>query len=162
MKWQPAAVFLPGKYHGQRGLVGYSRWGCKRLGHNLATEQQHIYIERYVISLKYRAFFSRKERFLKLYFLFTDSWIHISNNIQTWFTRDQPSQTRLVWSLGVLVFKNSRGSQCTVGVPNHCSKVLFVSHGKTHSWKKSSGYLVASVKRKKRSIYFLVVWKISD
>ena len=22
-------VFLPGKYHGQRSLVGYSPWGCK-------------------------------------------------------------------------------------------------------------------------------------
>ena len=22
-------VFLPGKYHGQRGLAGYSPWGCK-------------------------------------------------------------------------------------------------------------------------------------
>ena len=28
-KWQPTAVFLPGKSHGQRSLVGYSPWGCK-------------------------------------------------------------------------------------------------------------------------------------
>ena len=28
-KWQPAPVFLPGKFHGQRSLVGYSPWGCK-------------------------------------------------------------------------------------------------------------------------------------
>ena len=28
-KWQPALVFLPGKFHGQRSLVGYSPWGCK-------------------------------------------------------------------------------------------------------------------------------------
>ena len=27
-KWQPTPVFLPGKSHGQRGLVGYSPWGC--------------------------------------------------------------------------------------------------------------------------------------
>ena len=26
-KWQPAPVFLPGKSHGQRSLVGYSPWG---------------------------------------------------------------------------------------------------------------------------------------
>ena len=32
-------VFLPGKLHGQRSL-GYSPWGCKRVGHNLATKQQ--------------------------------------------------------------------------------------------------------------------------
>ena len=26
-KWQPSPVFLPGKSHGQRNLVGYSPWG---------------------------------------------------------------------------------------------------------------------------------------
>ena len=30
-KWQPPAVFLPGKPHGQRSLVGYSPWGGKEL-----------------------------------------------------------------------------------------------------------------------------------
>ena len=29
-KWQPAPVFLPGKFHGQRSLVGYSPWGHKK------------------------------------------------------------------------------------------------------------------------------------
>ena len=28
-KWQPTPVFLPGKSHGQRSLVGYSPWSCK-------------------------------------------------------------------------------------------------------------------------------------
>ena len=27
-KWQPTPVFLPGEFHGQRSLVGYSPWGC--------------------------------------------------------------------------------------------------------------------------------------
>ena len=27
--WQPTPVFLPGKFHGQRRLVGYSPQGCK-------------------------------------------------------------------------------------------------------------------------------------
>ena len=26
-KWQPTAVFLPGKSHGQRSLAGYTPWG---------------------------------------------------------------------------------------------------------------------------------------
>ena len=30
-KWQPTAVFLPGKSHGQRSLAGYSPWGHKEL-----------------------------------------------------------------------------------------------------------------------------------
>ena len=28
-KWQPTPVFLPGKFHGQRSLSGYSPWGHK-------------------------------------------------------------------------------------------------------------------------------------
>ena len=35
-KWQPTPVCLPGKFHGQRSLVGYSPWGRKELG---TTEQ---------------------------------------------------------------------------------------------------------------------------
>jgi len=30
-KWQPPPVFLPGKFHGQRSLVGYNPWGCNEL-----------------------------------------------------------------------------------------------------------------------------------
>ena len=28
-KWQPAPVFVPGQFHGQRSLADYSPWGCK-------------------------------------------------------------------------------------------------------------------------------------
>ena len=37
-KWQPTPLFLPGKSHGQRSLVVYSPWGCKRVKHNLVTK----------------------------------------------------------------------------------------------------------------------------
>ena len=30
-KWQPAPVFLPGKFHGQRSMVGYSPLDSKEL-----------------------------------------------------------------------------------------------------------------------------------
>ena len=33
-KGQPTPVFLPGKAHGQRNLVGYSPWGGKELDTN--------------------------------------------------------------------------------------------------------------------------------
>ena len=36
-KWQSTPVFLSGKSHGQRSLVGYSLWVRKRVGHDLAT-----------------------------------------------------------------------------------------------------------------------------
>ena len=38
MQWLPTLVFLPGKSQKQRNLVGYSPWGCRRAGHDLATE----------------------------------------------------------------------------------------------------------------------------
>ena len=43
-KWQPTLVFLPGKSHGQRSLVGYISWG-HRVGHDLvAQRQQYILV----------------------------------------------------------------------------------------------------------------------
>ena len=40
-KWHPTPVFLPGKFHDQRSLVGYSPWGCKDSGttEHLSTHQ---------------------------------------------------------------------------------------------------------------------------
>ena len=37
-KQQPIPVFLPGKFHGQRSLAGYSLWGLKRVRHDLVTK----------------------------------------------------------------------------------------------------------------------------
>ena len=37
-KWQPIPLFLPGKFHGQRNLVGYSPWSFKESD---TTEWQH-------------------------------------------------------------------------------------------------------------------------
>ena len=42
--WQPTPVFLPGKFHGQRSLVGYSPWGHKDLE---ITEQQHTEVRKW-------------------------------------------------------------------------------------------------------------------
>ena len=39
-KWQPAPVFLVGKYSGQGSLVGNISQGHKRVRHNLATKDQ--------------------------------------------------------------------------------------------------------------------------
>ena len=37
-KQQPSPVFLPGKFHGQRSLVGYSPWG-----HKESDTTEHVY-----------------------------------------------------------------------------------------------------------------------
>ena len=34
-RWQSMPVFLPGKFHWERSLVGYSPWDRKRVGHDL-------------------------------------------------------------------------------------------------------------------------------
>ena len=40
-KWPPTPVFLPGEYHGQRSLAGYSQSvGLQRVQHNLVTKQR--------------------------------------------------------------------------------------------------------------------------
>ena len=41
-KWQPTPVFLLGKSHGQRSLVGYSPWGCKESDTTEATEHTKL------------------------------------------------------------------------------------------------------------------------
>ena len=37
-KWQPTPIFLPGEFHGQRTLGGYSPWGSQRVGHSSVRE----------------------------------------------------------------------------------------------------------------------------
>ena len=41
---QPILVFLPGKYHGQRNMVGYSPWVPKRIGHDFAAKQVSLHL----------------------------------------------------------------------------------------------------------------------
>ena len=42
-KWPPTPVFLPGKLHGQRSLVGYSSWDCKHLGTTELNTHTHTH-----------------------------------------------------------------------------------------------------------------------
>ena len=43
-KWQPTLVFLPGRFHGQRRLVGYSPWGHKESD---TTEHTHTLVAKH-------------------------------------------------------------------------------------------------------------------
>ena len=47
-KWQIIPVFLPGKFHGQRSLVGYSPGGWKKLDTTEVTWHMHTHIDTYV------------------------------------------------------------------------------------------------------------------
>ena len=46
-KWQATPVFSPGKFHGQKSLVGYSPQGQKSIRYNLATKQQKQKIHKF-------------------------------------------------------------------------------------------------------------------
>ena len=63
-KWQPTPVFLPGKFHGQRSLVGCSPCGRRRVAHNLVTIQQpYIIIFNYIKTI-YSDFTMTNTRFI--------------------------------------------------------------------------------------------------
>ena len=42
-KGQPTPAFLPGEFHGQRNLAGYSPCGHKWVRHDLVTKQQQLH-----------------------------------------------------------------------------------------------------------------------
>ena len=44
----PTPVFWPGKFHGQRGLVGYNPWGLKEWDIPSDFTYNHIYIRIYI------------------------------------------------------------------------------------------------------------------
>ena len=43
-EWRPTPMFLPGEFHGQRNLVGYSPWGRRRVPHNWMTNSLLLYL----------------------------------------------------------------------------------------------------------------------
>ena len=49
-KWKPIPVFLPGEFHGQRSLVGYSPWNCKK---GDTTEHAHTHTHTHTQSTDY-------------------------------------------------------------------------------------------------------------
>ena len=49
-KWQPTPVFLLGKFHGQRNLVGSSPWGHKESDTTEVTKHWIQYLKMYTIA----------------------------------------------------------------------------------------------------------------
>ena len=50
-KQQPTPVFLPGEFHEQRSLVGYSPWGCKELD----TTKRLTHTQTKIIAVNYQS-----------------------------------------------------------------------------------------------------------
>ena len=70
-KWQPIPVFMPGKYHGQRSLVGYTPWDCKRSD---TTEWLH-FISFHFISFHFMCSIGRAKE--QTWIIFISHWIKI-------------------------------------------------------------------------------------
>ena len=51
-KWQLTPAFLPGEFHGQRNLVGYSPWGHKESAMTEHINTQHIHVHMHVLQLE--------------------------------------------------------------------------------------------------------------
>ena len=91
-KWQPIPTFLPGEPHRQRSLPGYSPWGFKGVGQDLATKQQQVSPQRYLNVLmtqwlaSYRASGLRRtkveitESGSHIVFLLQCSWITLASH----------------------------------------------------------------------------------
>ena len=45
-EWQPTPAFLPGEFHGQRRLMGYSLWGCKKSDTTRLNNWAHFFLKR--------------------------------------------------------------------------------------------------------------------
>ena len=48
-KWQPTPVFLPGEFHGQRSLAGYSPWDGKESDTTVRLTFTFFSVEIYVV-----------------------------------------------------------------------------------------------------------------
>ena len=55
-KCQPTLVFLPGKSHGQRSLVGYSQWYHKELDTTGHTHNNILFVFLIIVMLKFKRF----------------------------------------------------------------------------------------------------------
>ena len=49
MEWLPTPVLLPGEFHGQRSLAGYSPWGHKKSDTTEWKKKSHILITNQVL-----------------------------------------------------------------------------------------------------------------
>ena len=66
-KWQPAPVFLSGKFHGQRCLAGYSPKCCKELDITEATECTHTHTQTHRMLMAIKDIYQEKLQ-AKIYF----------------------------------------------------------------------------------------------
>ena len=88
-KWQPAPVFLPEKFHGQRSLAGYSPWGCgvrqdRAYTHSVLTPVTVFYMKSSELQLRFCTLVPTPHYCphpRKPLFLFLRFWLHFLSQI---------------------------------------------------------------------------------
>ena len=88
-KWLPTPVFLPGKSHGQKNLVGCNLWGHKRIRHSWALMHMVHSISWYI---------SISNRYISHIFIFKTLFFGTSLLVQC-LRICLPVQGMWVWSL---------------------------------------------------------------
>ena len=117
-EWLPTPVFLPGKFHGQRSLVGCSPRGC-RVGHYWATKPPPVATRRQRQRTKI-------DRYICIYESKSKSRSVVSDSLQPhrlYSPWNSPGQNTGVGSLSLLqgIFP-TQGSNS--GLP-HCRQILY-------------------------------------
>ena len=68
-EWLPTPVFLPGEFHGQQSLMGYSPWGCKESDTTEQLTLHYNYVVGLVLFFVYEEYLQGRYRALKGAFL---------------------------------------------------------------------------------------------
>ena len=141
----PPPVFLPGELHGQRSLVGYSPWGCKKSDMTEWLTQTHIQN----ISINSESFIEQCSSTGKVQFLLRYCLFHFPNLSQILFD---------LYSIQKFLFRLQRGDR------NDIYSLVFNNWkvGKTHEIHfeildtgKEAGQKLTSEKSKmKRSEFY--------
>ena len=133
-KWQPTPAILPGEFHGQRSLAGYSPWGCKELG---MTEKLSLTLAFWIIINSEQCLIISKvcvPSFPKC--LAAQSCPALCGPLNCSlpsFSVHRTSQTRMLeWVVILLlqgIFQTQRSNPCLLCLL-HCRQILYaLSHG---------------------------------
>ena len=145
-KWQPTPVFLPGKSHGRRSLVGYSSWGCKESNMTYWLNNNHkIYI--YVYSLFHKGHTLLKARGMNLFHAFQflmhsmtcSRMTPISTAAATWHSSLYVSGSSRGHFLNKYISHSGLGALPTTPWRRQWHPTPVLLPGKSHGWRSLVG-----------------------
>ena len=136
--WQPIPLFLPGKYHGQRSLAGYSPCGHKRVRHNWATKEQlwYMYMYRYTYYINTYIY---KPIHILIFFISSKSYFIRSLEI---FLLCDHLELKILFSSQALFFNSFPGGQVAKESTCNAGETWVWSLGWEDPLEKGTAYLL--------------------